>query len=310
MLFSEIYGSYFRAVAAVLTRAAEGNLSSRELTDIVQSCAFGESLLRIPAALKEQRWPLLSADLHTPLAAPPSMPLSTLERQWLKALLQDPRIRLFSPSEEGLEDVEPLYEPGTFVFYDRCTDGDPFGDESYIEHFQTALRAIREKRRIRVAFADHKGQPRCHDCVPCRLEYSAKDDRFRLLGSHRGGVLTINMARIRAIRLLEPCAAGELPPVSYRERELCMELRDERNALERVMLQFSDLEKETEKIGEGRFRVRLWYKQADETEILIRILSFGPVLRVTEPASLVNQIRTRLEKQQQLLEKREETADA
>ena len=39
------------------------------------------------------------------------------------------------------------------------------------------------------------------------------------------------------------------------------------------------------------------YKQSDETEILIRILSFGPVLRVLEPEAFLALIRERLRKQ-------------
>ncbi len=63
------------------------------------------------------------------------------------------------------------------------------------------------------------------------------------------------------------------------------------------MLHFSDLEKETEKTDDRRYRITLHYRQGDETEILIRILSFGPVLKVVEPESMVSQIRERLAKQ-------------
>lgn len=29
---------------------------------------------------------------------------------------------------EGLEDVEPLYPPDAFIYYDRYRDGDPYAD--------------------------------------------------------------------------------------------------------------------------------------------------------------------------------------
>ena len=53
----------------------------------------------------------------------------------------------------------------------------------------------------------------------------------------------------------------------------------------------------TEKIDRKHYRITLWYKQGDETEILIRILSFGPVLKVVAPDDIVSQIRQRLERQ-------------
>ena len=67
--------------------------------------------------------------------------------------------------------------------------------------------------------------------------------------------------------------------------------------LERVMLHFSDMEKETERLDARHYRITLHYKRDDETEILIRILSFGPILKVLSPAYMVDQIRQRLDRQ-------------
>ena len=50
MIFSEVYGSYFKAVSAILAKAAEGTLTERELTRTVLQNAFGESLFTIPAS--------------------------------------------------------------------------------------------------------------------------------------------------------------------------------------------------------------------------------------------------------------------
>ena len=150
MIFSEIYGSYFKAVSAILTRASEGGLTERELTRTVLENAFGESLITIPAKLTDGSWPLLTKDLKTPLHHKPRFPLTTLEKQWLKALLLDPRVRLFQPSLEGLEDVEPLFTPDQFVYFDRYANGDDYSDPRTIEHFRTIIRAMHEKCMLRV----------------------------------------------------------------------------------------------------------------------------------------------------------------
>ena len=65
------------------------------------------------------------------------------------------------------------------------------------------------------------------------------------------------------------------------------------------MLHFSHLKKETRKLDDGRFMVKLYYDKEDRTEMLIRILSFGPVVKVTEPESFIDMIRERLEMQKQ-----------
>jgi len=297
MLFSEIYGSYFAAVSEILSLAVDGKLTGKALTETVQRQAFGESMLTIPGSLKDGSWALLRDDFSTPIKNHPQMPVTTLQKQWLKALLSEPRIRLFAPSMEGLEDVEPLYEPGTFVYFDRYTDGDPYEDENYIEIFHSILQAIREKRRLRIRYHGHRNTRHCYDCIPYKLEYSAKDDKFRMISAQRGDRLTVNLSRIRSVKLLEPWDEADFRPANYREKSLVMELYDERNALERAMLHFSDLEKETVKLSDKHYRITVWYRQDDETEILIRILSFGPVLKVLEPESMVQQIRERIERQ-------------
>ena len=301
MIFSEIYGSYFKAVSAILAKAVDGTLTEREITRTVLENAFGESLVTIPAKLSDGSWPLLTADYGTPLRHAPHAPLTTLEKQWLKALLLDPRIRLFDPSEEGLEDVEPLFTPDQFVYFDRYADGDPFDDPRYIEHFRLIIRAMHEKRKLRVRFHGHRGTRQSYICIPYKLEYSSKDDKFRLITGFRNTPLTVNLSRIDSVHILEPWDESEYLQPREREKTLVMELYDSRNSLERAMLHFSDLEKETERIDEKHYRITLNYKQGDETEILIRILSFGPVLKVIEPETMVKQIRERLERQDALL---------
>ena len=300
MLFHEIYGTYFRVVADILTEAAAGTLTAERMEALVRKKAFAESVLTIPAALTDGTWPLLRGDLTTPLTRPPSMPLTTLEKRWMKALLSDPRIALFSPSTEGLEEVRPLYQPDTFVSFDRYTDGDPYDDPAYIEHFRTILTALREKRRVRIRFTGARGKRHQWVCIPARLEYSPKDDKFRLLTVSTREPYTINLARVRGVELLEPYPPEAYTPCPPRKETLVLELTDRRNALERVLLHFSHLEKETQRLDKDRYRLTLRYEREDETELLIRVLSFGPVLRVLEPERLIEKVRERLEKQKKL----------
>ncbi len=306
MLFSEFYGTYFRTVAAVLDRAVTGNLCGKDLSEIVRQTAFGESVLTIPAALTDGSWPLLAGEMTTTLRHSPSRPLTTLEKRWLKSLLSDPRMKLFDPPEDGLEDVEPLWEPGVFVYYDKYENGDPYDDPEYIAVFRAALQAMKEKRKIRVRFHSSRGKRHSYICVPYTLEYSTKDDKFRLLTSFNGKMQTINLARIRMVKLMEPYSEDEYHPVDYREKTVTMLLTDERNALERALLHFSDMEKETEQLDEKHYRLTIWYKQGDETEILIRILSFGPVLQVLGPEAMLMQLRERIGKQIALYEQGKE----
>ena len=298
MIFSEVTGTYYFILEELLRRAVEGGLTRRELEAVIRSRGFGESILTIPEKLTDGSWPLLTAELETPLKHRPDRPLTTLEKRWMKAVLQDPRIRLFDPPTEGLEDVEPLYPEGAIVYFDRYTDGDPYEDPRYIANFRTILQALREKRRLHLQFADRHGVPHHWDCVPQRLEYSGKDDKFRLITGNNRTALSVNVARITACEPLEVCHWQQ--PRAMRRQTLVLELTDQRNALERAMLHFSHLEKETERVDENRYRLTLRYEKEDETEMLIRVLSFGPALKVISPPRFRKRLKDRLARQMQL----------
>lgn len=297
MLFSEVYGSYFNTVAAVLKKALSGTLTDSEIYAIVREKAFAESMLYIPPSLKNGDWQLLTDDMKTPLRHSPTMPLTTLQKRWMKSLLSDPRIALFGVSSKGLEDTEPLYEQDTFVYFDRYGDGDPYCDSEYKNHFHTVLIALREKRLLRIGFEGHSGQHHLWNCIPYRLEYSAKDDKFRLTVISFGKLQTINIVRIDSCDLLGMYDENKLVFKEAQTEMLIMELVDDRKALERAMHHFSHLKKETKRLDENRYQITLYYDKSDETEFLIRVLSFGPMIKVVSPQSFINLIRERLLKQ-------------
>lgn len=298
MMFNEIFSSYYRVTAAILREAARGALTERKLFAMVRELAFGESLLTMPDDLMGGKWHLLRRDLSTPLRKVPETPLTLLEKRWLKTLLADPRIQLFSPEVSGLEDAEPLFVPEDIVYYDRYADGDDYMSPEYIASFRTILEALREKENLVVDYETRNGRRPRIFLTPYYLEYSEKDDRFRLVGAGLTRQFTMNLAQIRGCILQR--GRERLPFEESPKRSVTFELMDHRNALERVLLHFSHLEKETRKLEEGKYLVTLKYDKEDETELVIRILSFGPFIRVTEPDSFIDLIRERLVKQMAL----------
>lgn len=297
MLFSEVYGSYFNVVAKVINKAIDGTLTGKNLYEIVSEKAFSESTINIPTALKSGEWKLITPEFKTPIKHKPTMPLTTLEKRWLKALLDDPRIKLFDINAEGLENVEPLYNRDTFVYFDKYGDGDDFENPEYIKNFKTILNAIKEKRRLIILYKSNKGKVYSVCVIPHRLEYSQKDDKFRLMGVTSHDTVMINLARIKKCTLSDKYSNCENREEKRRLDTLVLELTDERNALERVMHHFSYLKKETEKLDDKHYRITIEYDRDDETEILIRILSFGPMLKVVSPQSFINQLKNRINKQ-------------
>lgn len=296
MIFSELYSAYYNAVSAILSQLIDGKPTEKDLQKTVMAHAFSESVLTILPALKNGDWQLMHPDFTTPIVHKPTMPLTHLQKQWLKAVSLDKRMRLFDVRLDGLEDVEPLFTEDDYCIYDRYTDGDPYDDADYIAHFRTILQALREHRQIILTMQSRHGRPVTSRCYPVRLEYSEKDDKFRLITSGCRYVTVVNLAKIRSVELTDVRDTGR-----FRRRteykEFCLRIRDDRNALERCMLHFAHFEKRAEKIDAKHYLVRIRYDKNDESELVIRVLSFGPMVEVTEPSEFRQLIAEKLKKQ-------------
>ena len=298
MIFSELYSAYYNAVAAILKEAASRPVTSADIRSITFRNAFGESFIRIEDALNNGGWPLLRSDGSSALKNVPDMPLTTLQKRWLKAISLDPRIRLFGDCIPDLPDVEPLFTENDICVFDKYSDGDDYSDEGYIARFRLILDCIRKRRALKFVVKNRTGSMNVFDAMPEYIEYSEKDDKFRLItsGCRYGGVINLG-------RIVSCTASGKVWEQRHHivrhpaDRELVLEVTDERNALERVLLHFAHFEKEAEKIGDDKYKVKLKYEKDDETEMVIRILSFGPFVKVISPQSFVELIKKRLNMQ-------------
>ena len=283
MIFSELYCAYYNTVAAMISGILDGERSEEELQKIVTDRAFGESVLTIMPALKSEKWQLVHSDMTTPLEHKPTMPLTTLQKRWIKAISLDPRVKLFGVEFPNLEDVEPLFTSADYYIYDQYSDGDPFEDEQYIRNFRIVLEAIRRGSQIKFEMINRKGNMMFVRCRPLRLEYSEKDDKFRVVTAGWRAVPIVNLAKIRACAHYtgERQAIGREKTVIY--DTVTVKIRDERNAMERFMLHFAHFEKQAEKLDKKHYLVKIKYAHDDEPEMVIRILSFGPMIEVVGP---------------------------
>ena len=297
MIFSELYSAYYNAVAGIISLLLAGEREEAALRRKVEECAFAESALTILPALKSGRWQLVKNDMTAVTEHEPAMPLTLLQKQWLKAVSLDPRIKLFGAELAGLDGVEPLFTPEDYRVYDKYGDGDDFTDEGYISRFRFLLEAVKHGTPIRLNVTAKNGKNVYGRCVPVRLEYSEKDDKFRLITRGCRFMPVVNLCKINSCsRYNGEC---ELPKTVKKPRHdtVTLEITNERNALERVMLHFAHLEKRAEKLSGNRYSVTLKYDHSDEPEMVIRVLSFGPMVRVTEPEHFIELIKEKLLRQ-------------
>ena len=302
MIFNEIYGCYYRAVGQRIRLAIDGELTEAKMNQIASELAFEESLLTIVPALKDQEWQLIDKEYKTPINKDPVMPLTIMEKRWLKTVLQDPRAVLFRVPQIGLEDVEPLFKSEDIVYFDRYLDGDPYENPSYIANFHMILQAIRELRKVKITFLSRKNRERTGIFIPVKIEYSDKEDKFRIVCAQDRLVRTINMARIVKCEYASELFSENVPLPERKMETLVFELIDERNTLERAMMKFSHYKKEVERIDDNTYHVEMEYDQDDETDILIQIMNFGSYVKILEPNKLKEQLCNRISKQLTMLD--------
>lgn len=316
-LFSEVYNCYFQVIRSLIGK--HGPISEKELNFRIQNDCFEESILYLLPKLTEKGWGFFEKQdgfLYSNLSEDFYVPLTDLQKSYLKAILMDEKIRLFLSDKEMkdidalLTDVTPLYTPDDFYYYDRFSDKDDYADPDYRKHFQTIVTAIQNHQCLDIHYESRLHHIICHNCLPCRIEYSIKNDRFRLLFvelplKRHLKVETLNLNRIKAV-MPTGQTVKRLPDInkslqcSYYREPVRIIIKNQRNALERAMLQFANYEKSTRKLNDDTYECLIYYNKRTETELLIEILSFGPMLKVVGNHSFLELLKKRLKRQMEL----------
>lgn len=321
-IFSEIYGAYYRIAARLLSL---GSVSDSGVYDVIREDGFRDSALFLPQKLLPQNdgsdWGLLKRGedglLHAVVEAPPRV-LTKLQKMWLKAKLSDPRIRLFLSDEtlqrlsKRLADVPPLYRREHFRVFDKFADGDDYDSKVYRENFQTILKAVKDRRLLKINFTSGHDRRMSRLCLPFKLEYSEKNDKFRVYchdiknGKPDGGGL-INIGRIDQI-IPKEIYRGKTPSENdffgriRAKQPVKVYVSPERNAVERFLNEFAEYEKRVDRdLTSGGCTAEIFYDKQDETELLIQLLGFGAAVEILAPESFRKQAAERVRKQAQLL---------
>lgn len=317
-LFSEVYNSYYQILQSLL-QYPEG-FTLDDLKGKVKEQGFEESLLYLIPKLSSKEWSLCEKDgTHyiSTLSDKFYVPLTTLQKSYVKSILLDKRMKLFLDDGQRdsllsqLADVEILWEESQFHYYDRFADGDDFDAPNYITCFRSLLSAIEQHRFVDIEYTSKTNHRVHHHYLPVRLEYSVKNDRFRLLAleytqNNWMRLEILNLDRIVKVILMDKkldtaVDLNALIRQTYYKEPVRLLIHDKRNALERAMLQFANYDKNTTKLSEDTYECLIYYNEKQETELLIEVLSFGPMIKVTGNERFLRELRKRLRRQKQWL---------
>lgn len=320
-LFSKVYNCYYQVVARILEEALNGPVSLHRMQEICDLYGFGESGLTIIPKLLEGEWDLLDED-GARISRIAKLPLTKLQLAWIRALLGDSRFCLFFTAaeiaqlEETLVGVEPLYRQSDFICFDQYSDGDEFESLEYRQNFRLVLRGVKNKIPLDICYASPRNKETRIVFMPCRIQYSGKDNKFRVYGAQiiNGKYSKLMILNLGRITLAKECRfrMNQTYPIdeALRSRKakepVTLLISGKRNSLERSMLHFANYEKQTVYDEEiGQYICSIYYDYENETELLIQILSFGPVVKVAGPERFLKMVKERVKRQYRLLHPQE-----
>lgn len=356
-LFNEMFSCYYSTIYHVIREAANKELTDTELRKLIfkTSDQFGFPITTglivesaVDAGKKEildddkDAWPFFDRVTRKTrhvnetkgktetvnicrLNNLSTIPLSKIEKMWLKSIYSDPRIKLFLRDDSelpDLRDVDPLFDWTDYVLFDQYSDGDLYQDEHYIKIFRKILKGTRNHSRLRIKFRrtdnnirrnqegknsnDFDQGVRMLTIDADYIEYSERDDRFRLIGETlRFGRSMINISSVISCDVVVECVKskadkGYNSKVVFQKKAV-FELNDDNNALERFLMNFSHYEKEAEYLKDKKqYRITIYYDEADEKDVVIRVLSFGPHVKAIEPDGFVGLITDKLQQQKRI----------
>ncbi len=313
-LFHEIYGQYFAIAERVLQQLP---MNKNEIQQVIEENGYGETLFHFADAFfnEEDAWHLVKKDkecYRSILHQLPKRPVTLLEKQWLKTILQDDKIALFLTEAEQiylsnqLQEVSVLFGPEDIEYYDQFQTDDRFHNTKYQRTIHLLIAGIQKKLYLEIEYQGLDNQVNVtHQIKPDKIEYSHKNNKFRLKAKrqtkkNKWENCLLNISEIQTVRLLKQHFENNSVQSMVEKSITCL-LKDQRDTLERATFHFSNYRKVTQKLeGDAMYQLTIFYLAQDETELLIQILSFGPFLKVTAPNRFIQQIQYRLRKQREM----------
>lgn len=306
-IFHEIYGSYYGAISDVLAALChKKSLSVHEMEQIITKKAFRDSSYLLLQAIDSGRyaWVLhkdgYDNNYRTSLGNIPKLPLTLLEMQWLKTIYMDPRVKLFTDSiPEFLQDIEPVYMAEDLYICGQYGAGDDYGSREYKRHFRIIQQALRYSCYLGIRYRSANNEVFEEEALPIQLQYSVKENIFRLFAIANDKQMVYNLSRI------EDCYIGDKYKntnglITFDEMHADIVLNNDRRTLERLLLYFSNYKRETSKLDDGTFLIRLFFPKADMNEVLVNILSFTPMVKIIGPTLMKEAFLKKINQQKQI----------
>ncbi len=316
IIFNEVFSTYYRVLREILNSQSMNN---HELQNLIKAHGSDESDLFLLDNLENCSFlEEINGKWQSKLEGKIEQPFTYLEKSWLKAIISDPKIKLFADDYEinildsMLGDVEPLFDWSFFHYFDQNSEKIDFSNEEFINKFRLLKKAIEDEKSVILDYTNIWNENYVEEAIPLKIEYSLKNDKFRLLSVRfRNGkkeLKAYNINQINKIVEIKDYSDKSINRNPYAD-EYCEEpvtliVHNIRGAVMRFMIEFSTYKKESIFDNEtGECTTTFYYHTEEKHEVINKILSFGVSVKVLSPSSLIEELKARINKQTKLLKK-------
>lgn len=240
------------------------------------------------------------------------LPMTRIEKQWLQNVLTHPFAYCFLEKSEieKLQAFLPkdnLFDVNDVNLVAQASDmKGHYEQNNYLQHLIMINMAISNNIYLNISGINQYGKKKTYEeFAPVYIEYSKKDNRFRIRGCSKNGKCeTINLERIKHITKFdvnfnfENVTQDVLSNDKNKEKHLVIFFDDSENIPNRILSEFSCYRKECIRWGDGTYRMLLYYNKDDSKEIVIRLLGYGSLITVDEDSGdVLKEMKERLENQ-------------
>ncbi|WP_297417821.1 WYL domain-containing protein [Clostridium sp.] len=232
-------------------------------------------------------------------SVPLKVRFSKLEKSWLNGMIKEPVVQaLFGKGtieklEAALIDVKDGSNEVIELTNKMKNDFD-VDLEKLSKDFYTILEGIINEKPIIYSNVDKNGNEYNNQlALPIRIEYSLKDDKFRasLYSLEEKRSIMVNLHTLKEVKIAQNVNSKvkredvlkKLKEKKYSEIPITIELEDIRGAMERCFMSFSSFERNSRTISENKYEIDIYYYTFEEDEVIRKIMSLGPYVKVKSP---------------------------
>jgi len=310
-LFNDYKNRYYRCIQNIINQIYNGEkYDKKDIRKILHNAYLEEESILVNELVNKNFFKFeddivkLRIDYNIPIR------LNDLELAYLKMFVEDDEFNkvlndeILEKLKKNLNDVQSL----DYNKFWKRENIDKYGDSLKNNEIRNNI-LILEKAILNNKYIKYSSKNRNGDifenkiAYPYKIEYSIKNNKYRLIIFFDNRAIKINIDSITNIKILEERDVLEKEKIQIQDfiknrknigEPLVLKIEDNNNTLDRCFNLFSAYDKKYYYDTDNNLILNIYYHNFDEAEIVRDILSLGKSVIVLEPKKIRDKVVERI----------------